>query len=53
MKKKGINIYRTINGIRFEQITSDPAIFDILKSECKLENKKYRIINGEFLKEKK
>lgn len=49
--KQSINIYRTINGVRFEQMTSNPSLFEELKKECKVEGKKFRIVKGEFLKE--
>lgn len=51
--KQSIKIYRNINGVKFEQLTSNPELFAELKNECKAEGKKFRIVKGEFLKEVK
>lgn len=51
--KASKNIYRNLNGYRFIHVTSNPSEFDNLKKECKKEGIKFRIINGDFLKQSK
>lgn len=49
--KQSYNQYRNIAGVRYECYTTDSAKFYRLKMECKLEGKKFRIINEQFYKE--
>ena len=45
--KKSENIYRNMNGVKYQHITSDPSEFERLKLECKVNKKKYRILKKE------
>lgn len=47
--KKSVLIYRTIKGVKFTHMTSDPSLFDECKKEAKKAGLKYRIVKGEFL----
>lgn len=53
IRKHSTEIYRTIKGVKFTQETSNPDEFERLKNECKEKGLRFRIVNGEFLKEAK
>ncbi len=51
--KLSINQYRNIKGVYFENWSFDESKFEEFKAEAKKEGLKFRIIKGEFYREKK